>query len=308
MKSTQDTDNRILSPEQTGLLIAHYGNTLIVESQAGVLYRCHLRQNLSALVTGDNVIWQATDDKTGVVVGGLPRRSVMMKPDRRGVKPFVANVDQMIIMVAHTPSPHPTTLDRYIVFAESSHIHPLIVFNKIDLPTTKSMEELVEKLNYYQSLGYQVFKCSVKTLEGIEDLKSSLNKHTTIVAGQSGVGKSSLLNFLIPDSEIRTQMLSQKNKLGQQTTTATTLYHLPEGGDVIDSPGIHQFNLHHFTPKMIQAGFKEFLPYVGQCKFRNCEHKNDPGCAWVDAVRQGKVAPFRLENYHQLLTDKDQQF
>jgi len=303
---TQDTDNAGLSPEQPGLLIAHYGTTLIVESQAGALFQCRLRQNLGTLVTGDEVIWQAIDDSTGVVVAGLPRRSVMTRPDKQGAKPFVANVEQMLIIIAASPLPHPTTLDRYLVLAESCKINPLIALNKIDLALNENSTVLVNQLNYYETLGYPVFKLSVKTQQGLEALITSLIKHTTIVVGQSGVGKSSLLSTLIPDSFIRTQALSQKNKLGQQTTTATTLYHLPQGGDIIDSPGIHQFNLHHFSPEKILAGFKEFSAYLGHCKFRNCEHRNEPGCALINATNEGNIPPFRLENYHRIITDRDQ--
>jgi len=301
-----ETHNTALSPEQPGLLIAHYGTTLIVESQAGALFRCRLRQNLGTLVTGDQVIWQAIDENTGVVVAGLPRRSVITRFNKQGAKPFVANVEQMLILIALSPLPHPTTLDRYLTLAESFKIRPLIAINKMDLPLNEDSIALIKQLNYYESLGYPLFKLSISAQQGLNELKSLLLNNTTIVVGQSGVGKSSLLNHLIPNRLIRTQALSEKHKLGQQTTTATTLYHLPEGGDILDSPGIHQFNLHHFSSTAILEGFREFRPFLGHCKYRNCEHEHEPGCALLTATKAGKIAPFRLENYHRIIHDEEQ--
>lgn len=302
----QDTDTTGLGPERPGLLVAHYGATLIVESQDGTLVPCRLRQNLGALVTGDDVIWQPIDNTTGVVVASLPRRSELTRPDKHGSRSIVANVDQMLIVISYSPLPQAATLDRYLVLAKAHGINPLIALNKIDLPLNKREADLVERLKAYPSLGYPVFKISTKTQEGLPQLIDALKNHSTIVLGQSGVGKSSLLSTLLPDVTIRTQALSQKSRLGQQTTTATTLYHLPQGGTLIDSPGIHQFNLHHFTPSMIFQGFPEFASHLGQCKFRNCEHKQEPGCALTAAVQSGDLREFRLNNYHQILADKDE--
>lgn len=302
----QETDTAGLGPERPGLLVAHYGATLIIESPEGSLVPCSLRQNLGTLVTGDNVIWQAIDDTRGVVIASLPRRTELTRPDKQGSRPIVANVDQMLIVLAYSPLPQATTLDRYLVLAKSHGISPLVALNKIDLPAEKGGADLVKRLESYPSLGYPVFKISTQTQEGLPPLIAALKDHSTLVVGQSGVGKSSLLSALLPDVTIRTQALSQKNRLGQQTTTATTLYHLPQGGSLIDSPGIHQFNLHHFSPSMIFEGFTEFSHYRGHCKFRNCEHKHEPGCALIAAVQQGELRDFRLDNYHKILADKDQ--
>lgn len=302
----QETDIAGLGPERPGLLVAHHGATLIVENQDGILVSCKLRQNLGTLVTGDDVIWQPIDDTTGVVVACLPRRSELTRPDKNGSKPIVANVTQMLIVVSYSPLPQATTLDRYLVLAKAHGIVPLIVLNKIDLPCNQREAELIEKLNAYPALGYPVYKISTVTKEGLSPLINALKNQSTIVVGQSGVGKSSLLSALLPKVTIRTQALSQKNRLGQQTTTSTTLYHLPQEGTLIDSPGIHQFNLQHFTPIMIFQGFPEFIPFLGQCKFRNCEHKQEPGCALIAAVQLGELREFRLKNYLQILADQDE--
>lgn len=299
----QDTLNQSLSPEQPGLLIAHYGTTLIVENQAGKLYRCTLRQNLGTLVTGDEVIWQQIDDTSGIVVAGLPRRSVITRPDRRTSKPMVANVDRMVIVAALEPLPQETTLDRYLVIAETLSLPTLIVINKMDLPPKTGATQLLERLTIYQEMGYPSLEVSTKTQKGIPTLAKMLQDHNSIFVGQSGVGKSSLLNCLVPDAKIHIQALSRIQRLGRHTTTASRLYHLPGGGNIIDSPGIHQFNLRHYSQALILKGFKEFVPFLGNCKFRNCQHLAEPGCALLAAVVEGHIAPFRLKNYHTLLTD-----
>lgn len=305
----QDELCRDLGPLQPGLLIAHYGTTLIVENQEGKLFNCSFRQNLDTLVTGDEIIWQQIDESSGVVVACQPRRSIITRPDRRHSKPIAANVDKMVIVVALEPLPHPTTLDRYLILAEVLGLEPLIVVNKMDLlakidaPFETQFADLAQKLALYQQLGYRWIKVCCKTAMGLSDLEQSLAQNTSILVGQSGVGKSSLLSRLVPDVTIQIGELSKTHRLGRHTTTASRLYHLPQSGHLIDSPGIHQFNLHHFTQTAITNAFKEFLPFLGKCKFRNCEHVHEPGCALLQAVTQGDIAPFRLQNFHTILAD-----
>ena len=298
-----DTLNQSLGPEQGGLLIAHYGTTLIVENQAGQLFRCGLRQNLGAFVTGDNVIWQQIDEQTGVVVAGLPRRSIITRPDRHQTKPMVANVDCLAIVIAFEPLPKQTTLDRYLIIAETLNLPAIIVVNKCDLAEHENHQEFRKKLESYETIGYPQFIVSSSTREGLPSLENLLKQHTSVFVGQSGVGKSSLLNALIPDAKAQIGELSKLQRLGRHTTTASSLYHLGKTGHIIDSPGIHQFNLHHFSKKMIIEGFKEFRPFLGQCKFRNCEHLAEPDCALQIATKMGKIAPFRLQSYHTIISD-----
>lgn len=266
---------------------------------------CHVRQNLGPIVVGDEVTWEAVNEGKGVVSGIKPRRTTLMRSDRHGEKPLAANVDHLLIMLAPSPAPHTTTLDRYLVLAEHYKIQPLIGVNKIEL-LCDHRSEYLDRLRFYTDLGYPVFYFSLKTKENLNALMEYLRNKRTIVLGQSGVGKSSLLKTLIPDATIRTQSLSNKTKTGQQTTSTTTLYHLPQGGDLIDSPGIHQFNLNHLLPSMIIQGFKEFIPYLNQCKFRNCEHKQEPGCALLTALAQKKIHDFRLNNFRSILADQDE--
>jgi ribosome biogenesis GTPase len=292
-----------LGPEQHGVLIAHHSVSVIVKSDDGRLINCTLRQNLGALVTGDKVIWQAIDEKSGVVVACEPRRSVILRPATQGTKPMVANVDLMVIVVALSPLPQATTIDRYLILAHIMKLDALIVVNKVDLLSTPDQQILLDRLQVYQELGYQVIQVSTKNNLGIAQLESSLIGITSIVVGQSGVGKSSLSNTLIPNAEAQTNTLSQHNKSGRQTTSASKLYQLPKGGNLIDSPGIHQLSLKNLTQDEILKSFKEFQPYLGKCQFRNCLHANEPNCALKNAVQGDKIAAFRLKNYHAILLD-----
>jgi ribosome biogenesis GTPase len=302
-QAAPDTLNQNLGPEQPGLLVAHYGNTLIVENQAGQLFCCGLRQNLGQLVTGDEIIWQQIDENSGVVVACSERRSLITRPDRRTTKAVVSNVDMIVIVTAWEPLPKQTTLDRYLIIAENAKLPAMIIVNKDDLPSQPSHHELRDKLAIYQQIGYPWLAVSTKTKSGLLELEQALKSKTSIFMGQSGVGKSSLLNALVPDAKVLTQELSKIHRLGRHTTTATRLYHLENGGNIIDSPGTHEFKLQHLSKLAIKQGFKEFQPYLGQCKFRNCEHAKEPGCALHEALKMGKIAPFRLQNYHIIISE-----
>lgn len=289
---------------QKGILVSHYSVAVIVEGEDKKLYTCTLRQNLGTLVTGDNVIWQAIDDTTGVVIACDPRRSVIIRPDRRITKPIAANVDVLVIVVSLSPLPEQTTIDRYLILANTLKIKALIVLSKFDLMATRNHEDLLNRLQVYEQLGFKFIKLSAKNKLGIETLRHELKDVTSILVGQSGVGKSSLLNMLVPNAKATTSALSQ-DAFGRHTTTASTLYHLPDGGHLIDSPGIRQFNLRHFTAEEILKTFNEFSPYLGKCQFRNCTHTKESNCALLNAVHENKIAAFRLENYHTILLDAD---
>lgn len=291
-----------LGPPQPGLLIAHYGTTLIVESQAAELFRCTVRQNLGALVTGDEIIWQQVDATSGIVIACQPRRSVITRAHLYDTKPIVANIDLMIIVVALEPLPLQSTLDRYLLLAQTFNVTPLIVLNKTELPLLPIHTSLIQQLEIYQQMGYSTFRVSTKTKQGYLALEAAIQNQNSILVGQSGVGKSSLLNSLIPEAKAHISALSAIQR-GRNTTTASTLYHLPGGGNIIDSPGIHQFKLRHFSKEAILKGFGEFQPFLGQCQYRNCVHQHEPGCALLQAVQKGDIAAFRLENYHLILED-----
>ena len=291
-----------LGPEQRGLLIAHFGVHLIVEDEQGNLHQCQHRQTIGPLVTGDRVIWRTFQDQTGVIVALEERKSLLIKPfGKHDVRPMASNVDLVVVVVAPLPPPSATTLDRYLVMAELLHLPCLIVINKIDLLEDEGHQAFLDHMQVYQNLGYPWVEASTHTEHGLDELKARLQSHTSILLGQSGVGKSSLISALVPDADILIGQLSTSSNLGKHTTTAARLYHLPKGGDLIDSPGIRRFGLWHLSKEVLIQGFKEFHPFIGACKFRNCKHIDEPECALKKAAEQGKIHARRLQNYHELL-------
>ena len=282
-----------LGPEQEGLLIAHYGTMTDVEDQQGHVTRCHLRQHLGVLVPGDRLVWRAVDKDSGVVTACHPRQSVLGRPDARGnVKPIASNIDQLFITVAPAPQISRLLIDSYLVAAETLAITPVIVLNKIDI-----VEQADEaQLNVYHQLGYRVLYASVYEKHGLDQLAAQLANKTSVFVGQSGVGKSSLINHFIPHRELRVGELSLSSGHGRHTTSTARLYHLPQGGSVIDSPGIREFGLWHMTADKITQGFVECRPFLNRCKFRNCQHQHEPGCALLQAVADGDIDADRLMN------------
>ena len=289
--SNSETSLDNAGEEQTGLVITRYGQRLLVESESGDLYQCTGRQNIELSVAGDQVIFQKISNNEGVVTALLERENTL----KRSQKLIASNVDELWLVVAIEPHYQFELIDRYLVVAENANLPINIVVNKIEL--SNNIQQVENDFSIYESAGYSVIYLSVKNKTNIKQFKNFLNDKTHIFLGQSGVGKSSLINELIPDLNLRVNEISIKSKLGKHTTTNTTLYHIPSGGDLIDSPGIREFQLDNLTNKEILSGFKEFKPFIGQCKFRNCTHINEPNCAIKQAVESGKINHKRYESY-----------
>lgn len=216
-----------LGPEQSGLVITNYGRALIVEDKEKKLHRCVARRNLGSLVCGDQVIWQAAlaDNNEGVVVAVEERQSLLQKPGFGGkLKPMAANIDQIIIVSAVQPDPKPYLIDRYLIAAENLPAIPIILINKIDLLEDKNKDNITKLVKDYQDIGYKVITSSKVSDSGFDDLLETLQSHTSIFVGLSGVGKSSLINHLMPELNIRVGELSAASGEGTHTTTSSTLY------------------------------------------------------------------------------------
>lgn len=300
-----DFDSSQFSEPQSGVVVSRFGKQADVESDDGAIHRCHIRRTVSSLVVGDHVVWRPSNDGlSGIIEAAHERTSVLSRPDYYdGLKPIAANIDQIIVVSSILPELSLNIIDRYIVACETIQIKPILVLNKIDLLNEDEYQATDKQMDIYRHLGYEVFLVSSYTHEGIEELGHQLEDKTTIFVGQSGVGKSSLLNHYLCESlpNIEVGAVSELSGLGQHTTTAARLYHFPRGGHVIDSPGVREFGLWHLTPDQITNGFIEFADYLEHCRFRDCKHDGDPGCAIEAAVNEGKIAKVRFDNYHRIL-------
>lgn len=305
-RETQALEAGEYGHEQSGRVIAHFGRSLDIRGpDDDALHRCHLRANLDSLVTGDRVVWRQATDGSGVVVARDSRDNVLERPDSRGqLKPVAANIDQILIVFAVEPAPFANLIDRYLVAAEATGITPVLVLNKTDL-LPEDGGELGRLLERYRTLGYQVVRATTRGAAGLAALHQQLTGRTSVFVGQSGVGKSSLIDRLLPDEALRIGALSEESRKGTHTTTTARLYSLPAGGELIDSPGIREFGLGHLDDQQITEGFIEFREYLGRCRFRDCRHRNEPGCALLDAVDREAISAERFASYRRILDGLD---
>ena len=298
------TDN--LGPTEKAVVISRFGQHADIETTDCEVLRCNIRRTVGGLVCGDEVFFRrakvSDGDLAGVIEAIEERRSQLTRPDfYDGVKVVAANIDQILMVSAILPEFTPQIIDRYLVACEDMGIEPILVLNKIDLIDDEGLEFINEILDIYRALDYKVHLVSTKTGEGIDALKQVLVGKNNIFVGQSGVGKSTLVNTVLPDADILTKEVSENSGLGQHTTTVSRLHHLPSGGNLIDSPGIREFGLWHLDVERVTWCFKEFREFIGGCRFRDCKHLNDPGCILVEAVDAGKISELRFDSYHRIL-------
>lgn len=286
-------------PEATfdGLVIKRFSRHAQIENTQGVRIHCSIRPTIDTLVAGDRVVWQAAERGHGVVVSRYPRTSVLGRPDKHGqLRPVAANITQVMIVVAPKPEISWPLLDSYLVMTEYLNLNACIVLNKTDIPSEKLQHDLSAA---YTPLGYSVIFTGRNQNEGYQQLQAKLDDQTSVFVGQSGVGKSSLISGVLPDeaSTIQVADISVKSELGCHTTSNSCFYHLACGGAIIDSPGVREFGLWHMPAIEIAKGFREFKPYLSKCKFRNCNHRDTPGCALLEAVKNKAITHQRYENY-----------
>lgn len=300
----RQTQSGELSSEQLGLVICRYSKHFEIEAlegdDCGNIHQCVSRANIDSIVTGDKVVWRAGADQTGVIESRLERHSILERPDNFGrLKAVAANIDQVLIVIACEPSPQPNLIDRYLVAAELMNIRPIIVLNKSDLINDGNRQEINTLLARYQDIGYLTVKIVSSRYQSpqLANLAELIDQRTSIVVGQSGVGKSSLINTLLPSAQLAVGELSEQTREGTHTTTKAKLFHLPQGGQLIDSPGIRDFSLWHINQTQLQHGFIEIAKLLGDCRFRDCKHENEPGCVILTAVESGAISELRFNSY-----------
>lgn len=341
LESQESIDDSLMD----GVVIAHYGKQLEVQMTSlpavipvqpevapddpepfwqelalGDIWRCHVRTNLPMLAAGDQVRWTA-DPNTGFgrIESLKPRTSMVSRPDRyHKLKPVAANVDILAIVFAPLPAAAPSLIDRYLVVCHHAGVQPLLVLNKADL-LAQDDEDTKQLLTDYAALGYDSVLTSVDCPEniaasneqqGLDDLKQHIDNKLVIFAGQSGVGKSSLVNALLPASVQSVNTISENSQLGQHTTTTSRLLpfnpdDLTQGG-IVDTPGIREYGIWHLTPEDVISGFIELAPLAGYCQFRDCKHThNSKGCALWQAVADEEVLQRRVESLVTLQQEAD---
>ncbi|MBL7003046.1 MAG: ribosome small subunit-dependent GTPase A [Gammaproteobacteria bacterium] len=298
LKST-DVDN-----ENTfhGLVISHRGGLINVENcHNNKQIKCKPRANLGTIICGDKVIVQK--QKGDYVIAAISERNnIIQRIDGFGkIHSVAANISQLVIFMSVVPEPNIFLLDQYLVSAHINKILPLIVLNKTDLLTNDPQDPF--NLNaIYQPLGYTIHAISLKNDAQFDAIEEQFKQHVNLISGVSGAGKSSLIKKILPQHDhIKVAEISAFNKEGKHTTRTSTLYHLPCGGQLIDTPGIRGFNPVFNDKDDIKKGFIEISALATQCKFNNCEHTHEPQCAVLEAVEKGAISPSRYENYVKLL-------
>jgi ribosome biogenesis GTPase / thiamine phosphate phosphatase len=288
-----------------GRIIAAHGRHYTVELENGDLRKCFPKGKKTGAAVGDFVEISLQGTTEGVIDRILDRRNLLYRSDEMRTKQFAANVDQLLIVVAVEPAVSEDLTGRALVAARSADIEPLIILNKIDI--TNKLSTARARLASFAALGVRVLEFSALNLEQVQTLLLPLLKgRTSLLLGQSGMGKSTILNALAPQARAYTQEHSQALDAGKHTTTSTRLYHLPKkGGDIIDSPGFQAFGLNHLSAADIEHGFPEFKDAIPHCRFYNCTHRHEPGCGVLAALKRGEISAERHGLYRRILAENE---
>lgn len=287
------------SVQLTGQVVASFGRSYRIELADGTLIECATRGKRSDIACGDRVNIQHSGDNSGVVESILPRTTLLYRSDAHRQKLIAANVTQAVIVVAPVPSFYDDLISRCLVACEHAGIAPLIVLNKTDLPQSAAAWNA---LAVYRTLGYRVIGICAK--QDIAPLGELLENHTSVLVGQSGMGKSTVVNKLVPDAMLRVAETSLALDSGKHTTTGARLLHINASSHLIDSPGLQAFGLHHLSAEDTAQAFVEFRAWLGQCRFRDCTHRMEPGCAIDRAYAEGHIAAPRLASYRLLVEER----
>lgn len=285
-----------------GRVVSAHGRHYMVELEDGSLRQCYPRGKRSDAAVGDYVVINFQGEE-GSIERILERRNLLYRSDELRSKQFAANVDRLLIVVAPEPMFSDDLAGRALVGAWTAGIEPIIVLNKADLPGVEVARQRLEPL---RRLGVPLVETNATDSEATRRaLLPLLKGHCSLLLGQSAMGKSTLLNALVPGAGAATQEHSQALGAGRHTTTTTRLYRVPEGGDLIDSPGFQAFGLYHLEPEDIVRGFPEFHKPTEDCRFYNCTHRHEPGCGVLAALKRGEISPDRHALYTRLLAENE---
>lgn len=279
-----------------GTVVAAHGRHYLIELADGSTLPCFPRGKKSELACGDRVQFERSGEAQGVINTILPRSSLLYRSNEFRQKLIAANVTLVVIVVATEPSFSDELVTRCLIAAESQDIKALIVLNKCDL--IERLPEAEAALSPFARLGYSILHLSA--LGEVHALRTQLAGQTSVLVGQSGMGKSTLVNALVPTAGARTREISEALDSGRHTTTHATLYRLPDGAALIDSPGLQEFGLHHLSRSELEHGFREYRVWQGHCRFRNCRHDREPGCAIRGAVEAGDIDASRHDTFLRL--------
>ena len=302
----------------TGIIIKNTGSWYVVRADNGQLFSCKVRGNFrlrgirstNPVAVGDKVEFVDNGDGTGLISEVCERRNYIIRKASNLSKQshiLAANIDQVLLLVtiAH-PETSTTFVDRFLATAEAYRIPVVLVFNKTDLYDAAQLHRMEQLMTLYQSLDYSCIACSALQGKGIDELQELLKDKTTLLSGNSGVGKSTLLNALIPGLDVRTEEISTSHDTGQHTTTFSEMFDLPSGGWLIDTPGIKGFGTFDIEREELGHYFREIFKIGQECRFQDCTHTHEPGCAVLKAVADGRIAQSRFTSYLGMLDDKDE--
>ncbi|MES2152814.1 MAG: ribosome small subunit-dependent GTPase A [Pseudomonadota bacterium] len=289
----------------TGTIIAAHGRHYLADVEGRKL-QCVTRGKKTNVAVGDIVNLKMTSEDQAVIESITERATLLYRSDQYKSKLLAANLTRLFIVVATEPGFADDLISRSLVAAEAAGIEAHLILNKTDV--TELLPKARERLLAYTSLGYPLHEVSARANpdHAVATLLPLLAGQSSILIGQSGMGKSSLINLLVPDADIAVREISAALDTGKHTTTFTRLYALGDGASIIDSPGFQEFGLYHLSEGMLERAFVEFGPYLGGCKFYNCRHLIEPQCAILAAVGEGKIARFRHTLYGQLLHESAQ--
>lgn len=288
-----------------GRVVANFRTTVALQSEQFSGYKkAHPLKSVPLLVAGDLVLCQL-DEGAWRVHELVERSSVLERADRHWTKPLAANLTHLGIVSANPPGIDTLLIDQFCVAASRAGVSAIIIFNKSDKMSADERSSVEQLMATYRAIGYPAVMIDTKSADGMQPLLAELAGRSVTLVGASGVGKSSIIQKLLPDKELRVGAVSEATGFGSHTTSVTYWYEMPEGGSIIDSPGVRQYSVAHLDEQTVREGFFDLADCAAQCRFGDCTHTVEPACAVLDALGKGDIAQFRYENYRKLIAAEE---